>query len=56
MTNEIAKIERGALPTIAPQNLNEVMQFSEMIAKSQIIPKALQGKPADIAVILMNGN
>ena len=34
----------------APATLTEAMQFSEHLASSSMVPKAYQGKPADILV------
>lgn len=44
-----------ALAQLEPSNMAELMQFSTWLAKSQLIPKALQGKPADVAIVLMKG-
>ena len=33
----------------APANLTEAMAFSEMLAKSTMIPKAYQGKPEGVS-------
>lgn len=39
----------------APTTMTEAMQFSEMLAKSQMVPKAYQGKPEDIMVAVQWG-
>jgi len=39
----------------APQTMNEAIHFSEMLAKSQMIPKQYQGKPEDILVAVQWG-
>lgn len=39
----------------APANLTEAMAFSEMLAKSTMIPKAYQGKPEDVIVAVQWG-
>lgn len=39
----------------APTTMTEAMQFSEMLAKSAMVPKAYQGKPEDIMVAVQWG-
>ena len=39
----------------APATLAEAMQFSEMLARSQMVPKAYQGKPEDVLVAIQWG-
>jgi hypothetical protein len=39
----------------APTNLNEAIQFSDMLASSSMVPKAYQGKPQDILVCVQWG-
>jgi hypothetical protein len=39
----------------APTTLAEAMQFSEMLARSQMVPKAYQGKPEDVLVAIQWG-
>ena len=39
----------------APTNLQEALQFSTMLSKSQMVPKAYQGKPEDILVAMQWG-
>ena len=39
----------------APTTLTEAMQFSEMLAKSQMVPKVYQGKPEDVLVAMQWG-
>lgn len=38
-----------------PSNLPELYQLSETLSHSSMIPQALRGKPADIAIVLMTG-
>lgn len=45
----------SALAAFEPQNFEQLMKFSEWISKSGLIPKALQGKPHDIAIVIMKG-
>jgi len=46
-------IKSGAL---APTNMTEAIQFSEMLASSNMVPKNFQGKPADILVAVQWGS
>ena len=39
----------------APVTLDEAMRFSDMLAKSQMVPKAYQGKPEDVLVAIQWG-
>lgn len=39
-----------------PKTLSEAMQYSEMMAKSQIIPKDYQGKPENVLVAVQWGH
>jgi len=39
----------------APTTITEAIQFSEMLASSQMVPKAYQGKPQDIMVCVQWG-
>ena len=39
----------------APQTMGEAIQFSEMLAKSQMVPRQYQGKPEDIMVAVQWG-
>lgn len=39
----------------APTTLTEAMTFSEMLSKSQMVPKAYQGKPEDVLVAIQWG-
>lgn len=41
---------------MTPQTLTEAMQYSEMMAKSQIIPKDYQGKPENVLVAVQWGH
>jgi hypothetical protein len=40
------------LPTLAPQNMNEAMEFSKILATSNMVPAAYKGKPQDILVAI----
>lgn len=39
----------------APQTMTEAIEFSGMLAKSQMVPKAYQGKPEDVLVAVQWG-
>ena len=39
----------------APVTLDEAMRFSEMLSKSQMVPRAYQGKPEDVLVAVQWG-
>lgn len=54
MTSEIAIIEKSN-PLMALQSWDELLSRAEYFAKSQLIPSALRGKPADVAIILQYG-
>jgi hypothetical protein len=41
-----------AVSQIAPQTLSEAVKFSEWIASSKLIPKDIQGSPADVFIIM----
>jgi hypothetical protein len=41
--------------SLAPKTLEEAMKYSEMLAKSTIIPRNYQGKPGDILVAVQMG-
>lgn len=45
----------SALTAFEPQNLEQMFRFSEWLAKSQLIPRALQGKPQDVTIVLLKG-
>lgn len=40
---------------IVPRSVGEVMQLAELLAKSELLPKALRGKAADVALMIMAG-
>lgn len=43
------------LPTLAPQNMNEAMEFSKMIASSGLVPQQYKNKPQDVLVAVQWG-
>jgi hypothetical protein len=40
---------------IIPRSVGELMQLAEILAKSELLPKALRGKVADVAMQIMAG-
>lgn len=46
---------RAGSVSLAPQSWGEAMQFSEMMAKSDMVPAAFKGKPANIMVCVQWG-
>ena len=52
MSNEIATTKTFSL---APANLQEAMQFADLLSKSDMVPKDYQGKPANILVAVQWG-
>ncbi|NBT52033.1 MAG: transcriptional regulator, partial [Marivivens sp.] len=38
------------LPTLAPANMTEAIEFSKMLAQSEMVPKNYQRKPQDVLV------
>jgi hypothetical protein len=42
--------------SLTPKTLEEAMKYSEMLARSSIVPKNYQGKPGDILVAMQMGN
>jgi len=43
------------LPTLAPTNMTEAMEFSKMISQSGMVPGAYKGKPQDVLVAIQWG-
>lgn len=44
-----------SLPTLAPQNMTEAMEFSKMIASSGLVPQQYKNKPQDVLVAVQWG-
>lgn len=47
--------EETALVPFAPENVNQAWRLAGTLAKSQLVPRALQAKPHDILVTLITG-
>lgn len=45
-------VPAAASPCGLPQTFAEQMQFAEMVATSDLVPKALQGKPANVFLVV----
>jgi hypothetical protein len=43
------------LPSLAPQNMTEAMEFSKMLSVSEMVPKSYQKRPQDILVAVQWG-
>ena len=43
------------LPTLMPQNMTEAMEFSKMVASSNMVPANYKGKPQDVMVAIQWG-
>lgn len=43
------------LPSLAPRTFDDAIKFSEMLAKSDFVPKNFQGKPGDILAAIQMG-
>ena len=39
-----------------PRDVNEAMTLSKGLSGSALLPRALQGKPADVLVVLLTGH
>jgi len=54
--HEGKELTMGAVRTLVPQNFAEAERLASILAKSDIIPKEMMGKPANILVALMFGS
>lgn len=50
-----ARSARHDGPFITPQTFRELTRYAEFVAHSALVPKAFQGKPADIAIAMQWG-
>lgn len=55
MKNELVTIPGSGMAFYEEDRFGKVMAFANQISKAAIVPDALRGKPADIAIILLNG-
>lgn len=53
--NAITTTTRAGAMSLAPQSWAEALQFSEMMARSSLVPPAFQGKPANIMICIQWG-
>lgn len=49
------EIQLSKPKSLAPTNMQEAIQFAEMVAHSQFAPKGFQGKPGDVLVAIQMG-
>lgn len=42
--------------SLAPRNLTEAMEFAQMMAQSELVPKHFRGKPGDVLIAVQMGN
>ena len=55
-TKAVAVQNKVGMPVVLmPQSMSDVMQAADFLSKSALIPSALRGKPADVAIIVMTG-
>ena len=52
MSNEISS---GKAFSLVPETLDEAMKYSEMIAKSEVVPKDFRNKPENVLVAIQMG-
>jgi hypothetical protein len=52
--NAMTEIKTSAI-TLAPSNMTEAMEFAQMMAKSNIVPKDYQGNPGNVLVAVQWG-
>lgn len=51
--NEIIEAQRQAAPpALQPANMDQAMRLAEMMSKGALVPKHLQGKPADCLMVI----
>ncbi len=51
-----ASASPGYAPVLAPTSFSELVQFSELAAKSQLVPKEYRNQPADIMLAVQLGS
>lgn len=49
-------LTNGGLYNLRPKDFGEAEHIAMLLAKSDIVPKELQGKPANVLLVLMHGN
>src|SRR6185437_10998228 len=54
-TTQPSKLEKSSPFSFAPTNFSEALQFADRLAKSELVPKAFQGKPQDVLVAMQLG-
>ena len=48
-------VQRTAAFSLAPRNLTEAMEFSKLMASSELVPKNFKGKPGDVLIAVQMG-
>ncbi len=54
-TNQTAQIQPKERFTLTPTSITEAMQFADMLAKSELVPKDFRDKPANVIVAMQWG-
>ena len=55
MTDIVVSYKGAAVAAFEPNNLAELIQLSEVMARSEMVPKDYRGKPGNIVVAIMAG-
>src|SRR5215469_9004582 len=56
MVKGVPMAEKANLPSLAPKTFEEAVKFSEILAKSDFVPKEFRNKPGDILAAIQMGN
>lgn len=48
-------VQRAPAFSLAPRNLTEAMEFSKLMASSELVPKNFKGKPGDVLIAVQMG-
>lgn len=55
-TSALTVTEKPSAPLpFEPENMSQMFRFADFISRATTVPRALQGKPADILLVLMKG-
>jgi hypothetical protein len=55
-TTALAPALAAALTPFQPQGLEQAMRLADLLARSQLLPASLRGKPSDVLVTLITGH
>lgn len=50
--NQLVPVDQNRSTSLAPQNLHDALRLADMLAKSRLIPKEVQGSAADVFLIM----